>query len=205
MDGLSTRSTSRSCSRDAPVPPTRSLPDSVPRASLTCSRVLTGRRRRTMRLLWQRSTRLGSTAPPSSAADLQVVRSSPPTDSCRPSPKASTRVSVASSATNCGAVMKPLWGRIATTEPAAGVVSDIIVFIRCFGACDSGSSLPIRCERRHASNDVGAHSRRASSSSCAGVVTLAACGERAGNRAGTEDDRDARSDGRAARNRPRRR
>ena len=58
------------------VPPTRSLPDSAPRTSSTCSRVRTGRRRRTMRSPWQRSTRVDSTAPPSSAADLQVVRSS---------------------------------------------------------------------------------------------------------------------------------
>ena len=70
---------------DVPVPPTRSWPDSAPRASSTRSRVRTGRRRRTMRLLRPRSTRVGSTAPPSSAADLQVVRSSPSTDSCRTS------------------------------------------------------------------------------------------------------------------------
>lgn len=88
--------------------------------------------------------------------------------------------------------MKSLWGRIAATEPAADKLLDIVVFIRCVRACHSGPSLPIRSEHRHASNDVGAHSRRASSSNCAGVVTLAACGERAGSRTGTEDDRDAR-------------
>ena len=156
VEGLSTTSTS--CSWDAPVPPTRSLPDSVQRALSTCSGVRMGRRRRTMRLLWQRSTRVGSTAPPSSAADLQVVRSSPPTDSCRPSRMASTRVSVDSSATNCGAVMNSLWaGLQRPSQSLTGVGHPR--FIRCFRACDSGSSLPIRSERRHASSDVGARNR----------------------------------------------